>query len=41
MYGTDVDKWIAARNKLFAGDAAAMKVFTNPILQQWGLDKVL
>lgn len=41
MYGADADRWIAARNKLFAGDAAGMKVFTNPILQTWGLDKVL
>ncbi len=39
MYGTDADAWIAARNKLL--DAASIKVFTNPLLQQWGLDKVL
>lgn len=39
MYGTDADKWIAARNKLL--DADSIKVFTNPILEQWGLDKVL
>jgi FAD/FMN-containing dehydrogenase len=39
MYGPAVDAWIAARNKLL--DADSMKVFTNPLLQQWGLDKVL
>ena len=39
MYGSDVDTWIAARNKLL--DADTMKVFTNPILTKWGLDKVL
>lgn len=39
MYGKDAVKWIAARNKLL--DADTLKVFTNPILQQWGLDKVL
>jgi hypothetical protein len=39
MYGNDADNWIVARNKLL--DAAGMKVFTNPLLQQWGLDKVL
>ncbi len=39
MYGPAVDQWIAARNKLL--DADSLKVFTNSILQQWGLDKVL
>ncbi|MBC7889570.1 MAG: FAD-binding protein [Ferruginibacter sp.] len=39
MYGQDADAWIAARNKLL--DAGSMKVFTNPLLQQWGLDKVI
>jgi hypothetical protein len=39
MYGTDATAWIAARNKLL--DADGLKVFTNPLLQQWGLDKVL
>lgn len=39
MYGNDVDTWIAARNKLL--DKDSMKVFTNPILTKWGLDKVL
>jgi len=39
MYGSNVDAWIAARNKLL--DTDSMKVFTNPLLQQWGLDKVL
>jgi FAD binding domain len=36
MYGTAVDEWIDARNKLL--DADTIKVFNNPILQQWGLD---
>ncbi len=39
MYGQDADNWIAARNKLL--DASSMKIFTNPLLKQWGLDKVL
>ena len=39
MYGTNADKWIAARNKLL--DTDARTVFTNAILQQWGLDKVI
>ena len=39
MYGQDADAWIAARNKLLSKDS--LKVFTNPILEQWGLDKVL
>ena len=39
MYGDDADAWIAARNKLL--DADGLKVFTNPLLTQWGLDKVL
>ena len=39
MYGTAADDWIAARNKLL--DAESIKVFTNPLLTQWGLDKVL
>ena len=39
MYGADVGKWVAARNKLL--DADARKIFNNPILQQWGLDTVL
>ncbi len=38
MYGKDsVEAWIAARNKLL--DVDCRKVFTNPILTQWGLDK--
>ena len=37
MYGTDADAWIKARNTLLNKDA--MKVFTYPLLQQWGLDK--
>jgi hypothetical protein len=39
MYGDGLDKWISARNKLL--DRNTMKVFTNPIMKQWGLDKVL
>ncbi|MEO6233115.1 MAG: FAD-binding protein [Ferruginibacter sp.] len=39
MYGEDADTWIAARNKLL--DAATRKVFTNPLLKEWGLDKEL
>ncbi|HEY4326635.1 MAG TPA: FAD-binding protein [Mucilaginibacter sp.] len=39
MYGDGIDSWIAARNKLL--DADTIKIFNNPILQQWGLDKVL
>lgn len=39
MYGDAATQWVAARNKLL--DADTMKVFTNPILQQWGLDTVL
>ncbi len=39
MYGANVAAWIAARNKLL--DADSLKLFTNPLLQQWGLDKVL
>jgi len=39
MYGKDADTWIAARNKLL--DPAAMKIFTNPLLKEWGLDTVV
>lgn len=39
MYGKDAGKWIVARNKLL--DPASRKVFTNPLLQEWGLDRVL
>jgi hypothetical protein len=39
MYGKDAASWVAARNKLLKPDA--MKVFTNPLITQWGLDKVL
>ncbi|MDB4901987.1 MAG: FAD-linked oxidoreductase [Mucilaginibacter sp.] len=35
MYGAAATSWMAARNKLL--DANSIKVFTNPILQQWGL----
>jgi hypothetical protein len=39
MYGAGATSWIAARNKLL--DADNRKVFTNAILQQWGLDKAV
>lgn len=40
MYGSaNVEAWLTARNKLLT--AQTMKVFTNPIMKQWGLDKVL
>ena len=39
MYGSNVAAWIAARNKLLNTDS--LKVFANPLLHQWGLDKVL
>ena len=37
-YGKDAGAWIAARNKLL--DKDCLKAFTNPLLEQWGLDKV-
>jgi FAD/FMN-containing dehydrogenase len=36
MYGDAATAWKAARNKLL--DANTIKVFNNPILQEWGLD---
>ncbi len=39
MYGEDANVWISARNKLL--DADGRKVFSNQLLQQWGLDKSL
>jgi len=39
MYGAGVDAWIEARNKLL--NAASLAVFTNPIMKQWGLDKII
>lgn len=39
MYGNNVDAWIVARNNIL--DADARKVFANPLLQQWGLDKTV
>lgn len=39
MYGPKADAWIAARNKLLKPEV--MKVFNNPLIKQWGLDKVL
>jgi len=38
-YGKDATAWIAARNKLL--DKECLKVFTNPLLHEWGLDKML
>lgn len=38
MYGTDMEKWIAARNKLLP--ATSLAVFNSPALHEWGLDKV-
>ena len=38
-YGKDAVAWIAARNKLL--DKDCLKAFTNPLLEQWGLDQVL
>ncbi len=37
MYGANLDKWLAARNKLL--DADSRKLFTNAIMKQWGIDK--
>jgi hypothetical protein len=40
MYGTaSVDAWIEARNKIL--EPECLEVFTNAIMRQWGLDKVL
>jgi hypothetical protein len=39
MYGASADSWISARNQLL--DSDSRKVFTNGILQQWGLDKAI
>jgi FAD/FMN-containing dehydrogenase len=39
MYDDGLNQWLKARNKLL--DKDTMKVFTNPIMKQWGLDKVL
>ena len=39
MYGDSAKAWIAARNKLL--DANTLSTFTNPLMQQWGLDTVL
>lgn len=39
MYGPAATAWVTARNKLL--DQQTMQVFTNPLLRQWGLDKVL
>lgn len=39
MYGEKATAWMAARNLLL--DAQSRKVFTNPLLTQWGLDKTV
>lgn len=39
MYGKDATSWIAARNNLLKPEA--MKIFTNPLITQWGLDEML
>lgn len=39
MYGEAAQEWMVARNKLL--DADSIKVFTNPIMQKWGIDKVM
>jgi len=39
MYGEDANIWIASRNKLL--DEQGRKIFSNQLLQQWGLDKTL
>ncbi|MDR0792410.1 MAG: FAD-binding protein [Chitinophagaceae bacterium] len=39
IYGADLDTWLASRNKILSPQA--MKVFTNPIMQEWGLDKIV
>jgi hypothetical protein len=36
MYGDNIDTWLDARHQLL--DADSIKVFNNPLLQQWGLD---
>lgn len=41
LYGNErVDKWIAARNRLF-NDEAMMGIFDNDLLKEWGLDAVV
>ncbi len=35
MYGADLDKWQQARQQLL--EPAVMKVFTNKVMQEWGL----
>jgi FAD/FMN-containing dehydrogenase len=37
MYGEDANKWVTARNTLL--DADCRKVFCNPLLKEWGLDR--
>ncbi len=39
MYGDDAIAWVRARNKLL--DKPSLKVFSNPLLAQWGLDTIL
>jgi FAD binding domain len=38
MYGKKTDSWIAARNKLLKPEM--IKVFNNPLIAKWGLDKI-
>jgi hypothetical protein len=38
-YGDDALSWMRARNRLL--DADGLKVFTNPVLTEWGLDKIM
>ncbi len=35
MYGTNIDQWKTARKQLM--DPQTLTVFTNPVIQQWGL----
>jgi hypothetical protein len=39
MYGSDAITWMKCRNKLLGPDS--LKVFTNPLLTEWGLDQVM
>jgi hypothetical protein len=39
MYGENMDRWLAARNKLLP--VSSLTVFNSPTLQDWGLDKIL
>jgi hypothetical protein len=39
MYGENMDRWLAERNKLLP--VSSLTVFNSPTLQDWGLDKIL